>query len=336
VRSARASNIPLARQTPGSGDHRSHHDSGRRLAAAVAEALDPRVKLLLERAPPPANPSDVRSRGAATGSDRGRPVDWSWPRGFRGLRNRLRSPRDLAADIQALDYQQSRPASRPAAWLRGQWLDLFVNTRWCSARARKISVGRAVVAYNCRHYAFLEPRAAARDRQRQPDAEGCRSFGGAARAISRRGGGDLKVGIDATPREVSTGEAIQVRVPHRPRNVSLWPEPQGALADGVRCIRAMSSDADAGPRPDRRHENLSLFLVADSVGLMTCHRGVRLLRSRSRRYLETRTGPALVVPRARWAARARSRHRCCPCRPVSLLTLCGRADCQLGGHSRDP
>jgi tetratricopeptide (TPR) repeat protein len=273
-------------------------------ASAVAETLDPRVKLLLERSPPPANPADVAltvlpPTGPITVGDQVDLVVAAWfPR---DLRSRLRQPPVISPpDIQGgWTYQQSTPTGIAASRLvRGQWLDLFVTHQVVfPLAAGRLGVGRAVVAYSLPlNYAFLsheQRHEIASDSLfievlPQPAAGRPAQFAGAAAA-------DLKVGIDATPREVSTGEAIQVAASLTGRgNVSLWPEPVVRWPDGVRVY---PGDVEVSLAPVQGliagTKTFHYLLVADSVGTYAVSPpAYAYFDLASRRYLETR-GPDL-------------------------------------------
>ncbi|HEY2825139.1 MAG TPA: SH3 domain-containing protein, partial [Gemmatimonadales bacterium] len=196
-------------------------------------------------------------------------------------------------------YQQSAPTGIAASRLvHGQWLDLFVTHQVVfPLTPGQLGVGRAVVSYSVPlSYAFLsheQRHEVASDSLfltvlPQPSADRPPQFTGAAAA-------NLSLTFDATPREVATGEPIQVTATLNGRgNVSLWPEPTLRWPDGMRVY---PGEVEVALAPMQGliagTKTFHYLLVADSVGTYAVSPpAYQYFDLVSRRYLETR-GPDL-------------------------------------------
>ncbi|NIM48320.1 MAG: hypothetical protein GTN62_01610 [Gemmatimonadales bacterium] len=246
--------------------------------AGVSAGLEPRIREVVRRAPPPVLEEDQVAMVVLTSADSvmlGEQVDLVVVAWFpREVRSRLRSPPTLAAPEVRGAWVYQRPAPSGIALSRrvgGGWYDLYVlHEVVFPLTSGRLEVGHAMVSYSLplsysflsrelRHEVQSEPFAVSVAPQPRP--RGLSGFQGAA-------GSGLNFRVDVPPGELRIGEAVRVRAEVQGRgNVALWPEPR---LDWPVGLRAYPQEVNVGLASEQGllggAKAFHYLVVADSAG----------------------------------------------------------------------
>lgn len=221
-------------------------------AASQTPTLNPRVRELLARAPPPP-PGDRASLTILTSRDNvvlGEQVDVVTAAWFpRELRLQLRRPPTL--EVPSVDGvwsypQRSPPGIAASRQVNGQWYDLFiVHQVVFPLTPGTVTVGSASLQYSVpRAFQFFsqdEPysmRSPVRKIRVRPIPEAGRPAGFAGAV-----GHDLEISRRIDPETVHAGEPVTVAVTVKGQgNVALWPDPDLDWPAGVRAYEDRTDD----------------------------------------------------------------------------------------------
>jgi len=245
--------------------------------AAEPAALDPGVRRLLDRLPPPPSPEQVvvqlvPSRTAVVLGDQVDLVTVAWfPR---EIRSRIRAvPGFEGPDVQgAWAYQHAGPAGVALSRRVGErWYDAFVQYQTVfPLRTGTVRVGRARIAYSLPlTYSFLsrelrhvvQSDSVLIEVAPYPASGRPSSFTGAA-------AGGLALRLAPTTHAMSVGDAATVSVSLEGRgNVALWPEPAIRWPAGLRAYPGEVHVSVARVEGSvRGTKTFTYLLVADSAG----------------------------------------------------------------------
>ena len=221
-------------------------------AASQTPSLNPRVRELLARAPPPP-PGDRASLTILTSSDNvvvGEQVDVVTAAWFpRELRLQLRRPPTL--EVPSVDGvwsypQRSPPGIAASRQVNGRWYDLFiVHQVVFPLTAGTVTVGSASLQYSVPRafqffsqdepYSMRSPVRKIRVRP-LPDAGRPAGFLGAV-------GHGLEISRRLEPTTLHAGEPVTVSVSVKGQgNVALWPDPDLAWPAGIRAYEDRTDD----------------------------------------------------------------------------------------------